>query len=282
MKTSFEPCAALGPYVDRYWAWDGEGELPLMLPGTGSELFLHATNPFLVGEGKAPLPRVHLTVPRARTYPLYSGGPVSFLAVRFKCAAFRHFCPLLLGELSDSFPSAEELWGPAGAGLSAAFSSEESWSGRIAIVESFLLERLAEYRRDDAWLDLLVEGLYASPSGLDAVLSASPVGLRQLERRFPEVTGFGPKAFHRVARFQRFVRDVLTSGRRAYLGIALDAGFYDQPQLVREFRSLTGLTPGAYFAGNPYRSHFYNTPLARVPYTAPMRSSIPRVRDRAD
>jgi AraC-like DNA-binding protein len=46
----------------------------------------------------------------------------------------------------------------------------------------------------------------------------------------------------RVLRLQAFV-----AGRRNGAGAALDAGYFDQAHLIREFRELAGMTPGQYF-----------------------------------
>ena len=68
---------------------------------------------------------------------------------------------------------------------------------------------------------------------------------RQLERRFREFVGYGPKMFHRVRRFQG-VLGALARGSHQGGGlarIAATAGYADQGHLTRETRELSGLTP---------------------------------------
>jgi AraC-like DNA-binding protein len=68
------------------------------------------------------------------------------------------------------------------------------------------------------------------------------VSERQLERRFAELVGYGPKMLQRVLRFQRF----LTHAARPQLGLAGAAalsGYADQAHLSRETRRLAGLPP---------------------------------------
>jgi AraC-like DNA-binding protein len=68
------------------------------------------------------------------------------------------------------------------------------------------------------------------------------VSERQLERRFADLVGYGPKMLQRVLRFQRF----LSYAARPQLGLAGAAslaGYADQAHLSRETRRLAGLPP---------------------------------------
>ncbi|WP_054314092.1 AraC family transcriptional regulator [Mesorhizobium sp. 1M-11] len=65
---------------------------------------------------------------------------------------------------------------------------------------------------------------------------------RTLRRRFDESFGYGPKTLDRVLRYQRFQR-LLRSSQASTAMLAAEAGYADQPHLVRESRRLTGSTP---------------------------------------
>jgi transcriptional regulator GlxA family with amidase domain len=68
------------------------------------------------------------------------------------------------------------------------------------------------------------------------------VSERQLERRFLELVGYGPKTLQRILRFQRFLARV-TRPEVSLAGAAALAGYADQAHLSRETRRLAGLTP---------------------------------------
>jgi len=75
---------------------------------------------------------------------------------------------------------------------------------------------------------------------------AARVGVseRQLERRFVEAVGYGPKTLQRVLRLQGFIADL--GSRTARVGLAeaaWSAGYADQAHLSRESRRLAGLSP---------------------------------------
>jgi len=70
--------------------------------------------------------------------------------------------------------------------------------------------------------------------------------VRQLENRFREQIGLGPKAASRVLRLQRARRR--PAAGRSQAETAAACGFYDQAHLSGEFRAMTGCTPGEFTA----------------------------------
>jgi AraC-like DNA-binding protein len=68
------------------------------------------------------------------------------------------------------------------------------------------------------------------------------VSERELQRRFVEHIGYGPKTLQRILRFQRFMQH-LGSPQIALAAAAALAGYADQSHLSRETRRLADLTP---------------------------------------
>jgi AraC-like DNA-binding protein len=68
------------------------------------------------------------------------------------------------------------------------------------------------------------------------------VSERELQRRFAEHVGYGPKTLQRVLRFQRFLEKIALPGIDL-AGAAALAGYADQAHLSRETRRLADLTP---------------------------------------
>jgi AraC-like DNA-binding protein len=67
---------------------------------------------------------------------------------------------------------------------------------------------------------------------------------RQLERRFAEQVGYGPKTLHRILRLQQVIQQLESPAADLQLaGLAAATGYADQAHLSRESRRLTGLTP---------------------------------------
>jgi AraC-like DNA-binding protein len=84
----------------------------------------------------------------------------------------------------------------------------------------------------------------ATVDGVAATVGLSP---RELRRRFPDHVGFGPKALHRVLRFQRFLglAPDVAAGAASLASAAAEAGYADQSHLGRDCRQLSGSSPAA-------------------------------------
>lgn len=87
-----------------------------------------------------------------------------------------------------------------------------------------------------------------SVAGIAALAADLGLSPRRFGALFLEQVGLGPKRYTRVRRFQAVVAQVHRRRSVDWARVAADAGFHDQPHLVREFRAFSGLTPGQYLA----------------------------------
>ena len=95
-----------------------------------------------------------------------------------------------------------------------------------------------------AWSDLVAgEGLVS----VGDLAAGVGWGRRRLQSGFREQIGLSPKAAARVLRLHKAVR--LLSRRAGFSQVATACGFCDQAHFSRDFKQLTGVTPGAYLAG---------------------------------
>ena len=69
---------------------------------------------------------------------------------------------------------------------------------------------------------------------------------KRLVAGFREHVGLAPKTVARVLRFQHAVR-LAEQTQLGWLEIAFRCGYYDQAHLIREFRAISGCTPGTFF-----------------------------------
>lgn len=81
---------------------------------------------------------------------------------------------------------------------------------------------------------------------------------KTLERKFQERIGYNPKEFARVVRFQNAAWMKLENQNLSEL--ALNAGYYDQSHLTKEFVALSGYSPLIWYGlRDRILSLFYNT-----------------------
>lgn len=150
--------------------------------------------------------------------------------------------------------------------------SARSWEAALLGVESLperrdaLVELVAGYNPTAALPDaaaLIVATLTADPFATTAQLAAA-TGLhpRTLQRRSLQWFGYGTATLGRIIRFHRFLAIVSATPKPASIAAAAAAaGYFDQPHLARDCRSITGLSPTQFLA-----AHFPTFPDMSDPY----------------
>ncbi|GBG01360.1 AraC family transcriptional regulator [Azospira sp. I13] len=267
------PTPELRPFIDRFWGWEADSSeairLPMLLPGTGAELYFHYGTPFHCessnGATNSSLSQGHLFCIRCKPLTLMPNAGIGFIAVRFRIGMLHRFTPIPATELIDATPSVEDLWGLAGADLTRRLSYADNQRERIALIQTFLVGKL---REDSA--DLLIERglsqLYRRSTGLtvDALATLAGLGRRQLERRWRAFSGQTPNDMRCLSRFQHTIRQLMLNPSADTTDVALASGYYDQAHFIHDFRSRVGSSPEKYLQLARSKTHFYNTPLGKA------------------
>lgn len=169
--------------------------------------------------------------------------------------------PLLFSIPASAFSneviSLQELLGARGLELEERVVTARSHNERILIVSAFL-ERLADdVKKTDRRLIKAVDYLATTKAPVDfkAIASNHFLSQRQFERKFKETTGFNPKLFSRISRFEEAINDCIM-GHSSLTEIAYSCGYYDQSHFIRDFKSFTGQHPTAYLSNREYISLF--------------------------
>jgi AraC-like DNA-binding protein len=144
--------------------------------------------------------------------------------------------------------SLEDLWSDAMTRrLFDRLADARSTSEAAATLDGAIAERFASAReRRGPGIQLALDAADRLTSASVSTVAADlGVSERHLRRVFRETTGLGPKAFAKVMRFRRAVRDARKERHPSWAGIAAAAGYYDQAHLITEFRAIAGVTPQA-------------------------------------
>ncbi len=111
----------------------------------------------------------------------------------------------------------------------------------------------AEHQTVDPDVDLAARllGRADAPERLEDLARRVGLSSTQLSRRFLKQLGVGIVDYRNRARLERFLGRYVPGGRESLLESALAAGFGSYPQFNRVFREVMGMSPRAYWAGNP-------------------------------
>ncbi|HEY7413242.1 MAG TPA: helix-turn-helix domain-containing protein [Vicinamibacteria bacterium] len=262
------PLPALRPWVECVWSIEGGDEdekdaVERILPDGCPELVAHLGAPFARCEGPGRWqrqPRLFLVGPLTRFLLIRSTGVPATVGVRFRPAGASAFFPQPMAEIRDTLVALEDLWGararrledrllhaPAAgrgglleAALTAARRPECSWARSVHATVNEIVQR-----RGAVSVASLARGAAASP--------------RQLERRFAQAVGVGPRMLARIMRFQH-VFELRHGAPAGWAALAADGGFFDQPHLIRDFRTFSGQAPSELLGTQGALSRAFTSP----------------------
>lgn len=83
-----------------------------------------------------------------------------------------------------------------------------------------------------------------------------PLGPFPYIQIFRGQTGYTPKVFCRIRRFQKALDCIEASGTVDWSAVALDSGYFDQAHFNHDFRAFSGINPSTYLVHRtPLRNH---------------------------
>lgn len=158
-----------------------------------------------------------------------------------------------VSEVTGRTVDLRDLFGAAAAELMERCQAAATAEEILCLAAAWVAERIARAPAADpaiVWTAAQIEhhGGAVSIAGLRERAGLSKT---RLAAAFREQIGVPPKHFARILRFRRAL-DLLHQGAEPLAGIALDAGYYDQPHMNAEFRELGGMTPGEFLASIRY------------------------------
>ncbi len=153
-----------------------------------------------------------------------------------------------LSELSGQSIDVVDLFGVDGARLCERLGNLADWTSRFAVLEQFLRRRVADAVAVPAAMQRAWTMLSARHGAIPVSVLCETTGwsAKRLISMFRDHVGVPPKTAARLLRFEHLVRQLDDPARRVLSARALDAGFYDQSHLTRDFLAFAGTTPGAY------------------------------------
>lgn len=167
-------------------------------------------------------------------------------------------------ELEGRYVDLDELCGAGAASeLYERLAADADPLRRRQLFEDFLSARLRPVRGLDPQIARAVRQLegVAAPLAAEedgrvaALVRASGRSHRRFIAGFRDVAGLSPKRYARVLRFKRLLQALAATPRPDWAQLALEAGYFDQSHLIRDFREFAGVSPRAYLAAAAASPH---------------------------
>jgi AraC-like DNA-binding protein len=262
------PCPALRRYVKSLWV---SRELPRaggatrerILPSGTIQLVFRLTHPLRIFQSASDMQGrlvAHALIggARAQAHIRDISQPIHSVGAQLMPGAG----PALLGVpadlLSGQHTALHDVWGSESE-LIRERLQELSPQHQLDLLEALLLERLAVAQPADPLVQHALV-LLARGAQVATVVADSGYSHKHFIRRFERAVGLSPKLYTRVVRLARALPHL--QGEASLAHTAVHAGYSDQAHFTRDFRALSGLTPGAYLQLTPCAGH--HVPLAAV------------------
>lgn len=153
-------------------------------------------------------------------------------------------------ELTGCRATAKDIWPEATSSYLAQVADATAPEARLRLLERLLLVRVDKARSESRHVvrALDVIGTTRGRTSIDRIVGELGVGGRQLEREFHRQVGLTPRRMCQIARVQHGLELARAQLKPNWSRIALECGFFDQAHFIRQFRSVTGLSPNSYLA----------------------------------
>lgn len=211
----------------------------------------------------ATAPSCIIVGPQLSRVDLTMGPDLLIVATFFQPGGLHRLLGMPMSELLDQELDASLLWNAQIRQVDQQLREISQYDQMQQIVEAFLIRQLRQKQMEkhpiEAAFRLLEDP--TRPVSLDYLASQACLSPRQLERKFHERLGLGPKTFMRQIRFSRAVRLKEQQPDLDWLEVAVNCGYYDLSHMRRDFTEYAGSTPTqllqeeTHSVVRPYTSH---------------------------
>lgn len=164
--------------------------------------------------------------------------------------AIPHLFSIPATELKNRMVDLNTLLGKEENGLEEKMMLATNTPSRVEILTQFLEGRLPKTKAVRPGVFETINYIIKKNGMIkvEALAERNFLSVRQFERNFKQFSGFGPKQFSRIVRFQTALQHY---GKKqlSLTEIAYTMGYADQSHFIRDFREFSGQNPREYFSG---------------------------------
>jgi AraC-like DNA-binding protein len=222
----------LRPFVERLWVnvvEPGRADRRILPDGRMDLVWIRGLGALVAG-------------PQSRYTNRPVDGPLVAFGARFHPGAAPTLLRVPASELIDEHVALDAIDPRLAARLEARLDAARSEREALAAIADELIRRLDPLGAPDPAVHEAVALIRDRSLAVADVAERVFLSERQLQRRFLQGVGYGPKTLQRILRFQRAVGQLQDAGP-GLADVAASAGYADQAHLSRESRRLAGLSP---------------------------------------
>ncbi|MBS0028012.1 DUF6597 domain-containing transcriptional factor [Chitinophaga sp. 22321] len=251
----YHPSVPLANFIECYWvlhAPDRFMDAPdRLIPGGRVELIFNFGDPvdWLITADNPQGTRLSGPVimgQRNQIFYVKSTGKTRMLGLRFKPGGLAAFTKVPISDLLNLLLPAELILGTAVKNWEMQLSDYTDDDKRIQVLDDILKNALKSTPADLLVVNLTIDTLRNNQDDLSIATICQQTGwyYKKLERVFLKNTGYTPKYYHKIVRFNKAVRSMRTSNNLT--DVCYVCNYFDQAHFIRDFRLFTGTTPSQF------------------------------------
>lgn len=258
------PSLALAPYIRYYWCLKTDNKESVqerIIPTGCISLIFHKANPIFSKTQGDFQPLTFVCGLSDDFTDLETSGPTEMIVVVFEPFGAKSFFSVPVYEFYNESIPVDALENHLLNELQNRIQDEPDNKKCIAFIEDFLTKRLCHvsdynYKRISAVINVINQNTQIN---INDLAQTACLSYKQFSRVFMEYVGAKPKEFTRVIRFQRTLFMLQMQPDMNLTQLSVESGYYDQPHLIREFKSFSGYTPSELLSVCPPYSDYFST-----------------------
>ena len=165
------------------------------------------------------------------------------LGVSFYSHAIPYLFNIPSTELNNEYLSLDTFLGQDARILTETIAVAATTEQRVRILSEYFINSLKKRKFEDGLILNAIEYIRKRNGDVKITEIASDFGLsqKQFNRRFKVFTGFSPKLYSRIIRFESVIKS--HSNAQNLTDLAHLNNYYDQAHFIHEFKSFVGFTP---------------------------------------
>ena len=246
------PAGPLARWVEAVWASEGVGcfEEEQILPRSRTEVLFGLGDRHWLRNGNGSEPdrafdRSFVSGLQRRPLHVESPTTTAMAGVRLRAEGAARFLRETPSAIAGAVVDLDDVLGTGVERLREQIACTPDLRRRALLLAAAVARHLGTADGPPAAVRFALDALHASRGAIPIRDLVRECGFshRWLTERFRDEIGLTPKAYARLVRFEAAFETLCRLDRVDWAAFALDAGYYDQAHLVREFRQLAGVTP---------------------------------------
>ncbi|MBU2899576.1 helix-turn-helix transcriptional regulator [Maribacter dokdonensis] len=252
----FEPQQNLKEWVQCYWTLESAIEdTPVkntIIPDGTMKLIFHYGDTYRHHPNSKEsfiLPKCFLIGQLTQPYIVEPLGVTGTFVVRFQPNGFFPFADINIKEIQNTAVPLDVLFDQEGEILGNQILEAHSTAERIALIETFLLDRLIDKKNIDHIVKSTIETILEANGqfSVNELSKQNNIHRRQLVRKFSSTIGLSPKQLSKTIRIQNTLKKLLTEEVTSLTDLAYENEYFDQAHFIKDFKEFTGLTPKEFY-----------------------------------